>query len=381
MRVSSIRALVIFCTVLVVSLIMTACGGGNSFVSPPPPPPASEFLFAAANNTVITFGVDTGTGALTQTSFVDGNHGGFGIVANPKNTFLYTDDLAAGGIDGFSIGTAGALSAISGSPFPMPSGWSHLFVDSLAVDPAGKFLYAPDAANNVVAGFTIDASSGALASIQGSPFPAGLGPQEVAVHSSGRFLYVDPQGSISAFTIDSTTGALTEIAGSPFPTDTGYAPDGLVAHPSGKFLYAALPFENSIAAFSIDVSTGGLTPLAGSPFSIGQMGMFVISWSIATTPSGKFLYALDSGNGKVYGYSIDANSGALTAMAGSPFAIFIETFMSTLQVEPSEKFLYVGVETGGMQAMNIDGTTGALTLDPALTIVAYGPSMTIIRVP
>jgi 6-phosphogluconolactonase len=365
-------------------LALTGCGSGSSSFgggTPPPPPPAPEFLFAAANNTVITFSVDTSSGELTQNSYVAGNHGGFGIIANPANKFLYTDDTVNDGIDAFSIGSAGALTAINGSPFPMPSGWSAFGVDNLAIDPAGKFLYSPDGTSNSIAGFTIDGTSGALAPIPGSPFPTGIAPVQVVVHSSGKFLYVsdsnDPQAGISAFTIDSSTGALTPITGSPF--GSGVNAYGLAMDSSGKFLFAVEPLVSEISAFTIDSSTGILTPVAGSPFSIGGNFNFVIAWSITISPSGQFLYALGSVDGGIFAFNIDPNSGALTPNAGSPFNIEIVAYMSAMSFDPSGKFLYVGIDTGSMEAMSVDETTGALTVDRAMTTFAYGPSMAIIQ--
>lgn len=327
--------------------------------------------------------MNTSTGALTQLSYVPGNHQGFGIVANPAATFLYTDDLVNGGIDAFSIGASGALTEVSGSPFAMPSGWSVLFVDNLAIDPAGKFLYAPDSASNVIAGFAINSATGALAPIPGSPFAAGQGPQQVSVHPSGKFLYAsngnDPQGSISAFTIDGSTGALTPISGSPFPVALGNGSDGLVADPSGKFLYATVPYSNCVAAFTIDGTTGALTPVPGSPFTPDLAGTFPIIYSIALTPSGKYLYALGAENARLYAFTVDPSTGALTAIAGSPFNISVATYFSGLQVDPSGEFLYVGNESGSMGTMNIDETTGAVSFDSAQTAIAYGPTFAIIK--
>jgi len=383
MRFSSIRALG-FSFSLAVSITLVGCGSGSSSGGggTPPPPQTQEFLFTDANTSVGSYSVDMSTGALSEIGYVPGNHNGFGIAANPSGTFLYTDDIDDDGIGVFSISVTGSLSPINGSPFAMPSGWSQIDVDSMAIHPSGKFLYVPDSASNQVVGFTIDGTTGALSQMS-APFPTGAGPQQVAIDPTGSFLYTsdynDPNGGISAFTIDTSSGALTTIVGSPFPTGIAYGPDGLVVHPSGKFLYVSLPYDNSLAEFAIDGTTGALTPLAGSPFIISQSA-FVIALSITTTPSGNFLYALGSQNAEVYGYSVDASSGALTSLAGSPFNISVATLMSTLQVDPSGKFLYVGVETGGMEAMNIDDTTGALTIDSALTTVAYGPSMTIIRV-
>jgi DNA-binding beta-propeller fold protein YncE len=47
------------------------------------------------------------------------------------------------------------------------------------VDPTGKFAYATNGEDNTVSAYTINASTGALAPIAGSPFAAGAGPLSI----------------------------------------------------------------------------------------------------------------------------------------------------------------------------------------------------------
>ena len=180
---------------------------------------------------------------------------------------------------GYTIdSTSGALTPISGSPFP--SGESP---SSVAVDPSGTFAYvanpgspSPFGAGNV-SGYTIDPTSGALTPIPGSPFPAGSVPASVAVDPSGRFAYVANSfafvggNSVSGYTIDSTSGALTPIPGSPFPA--GLVPESVAVDPSGRFAYVAnggrFPRPGDVSAFTINSTTGTLTPIPGSPFPTG----------------------------------------------------------------------------------------------------------------
>ena len=76
-----------------------------------------------------------------------------------------------------------------------------------------------NAASSDVSAYTINAATGALTPVPGSPFAAGLTPSSVAVSANGRFAYVTNDANtsdVSAYTIDATTGALTPIPGSPF---------------------------------------------------------------------------------------------------------------------------------------------------------------------
>ena len=110
---------------------------------------------------------------------------------------------------------------------------------ALAGPASAEFAYVANANSNTVSGYTINAASGALTAIAGSPFPAGTIPISVTVDPTGKFAYVANEGSdnVSGYTVDPATGALTPIAGSPFPAGT--FPLSVTVDPSGKFAYVA----------------------------------------------------------------------------------------------------------------------------------------------
>jgi 6-phosphogluconolactonase (cycloisomerase 2 family) len=62
--------------------------------------------------------------------------------------------------------------------------------DIYIVIPTGRFAYATNHFDNDVSGYTIDATTGALTAIAGSPFDTGIRPQNVAIDPTGRFAYV-----------------------------------------------------------------------------------------------------------------------------------------------------------------------------------------------
>ena len=77
-----------------------------------------------------------------------------------------------------------------------------------------------------------------------------------------------PTGTIHVFSVNPSTGAITEVPGSPF--NAGLIPDQLVVDPTGRFVYVTNDQSEDITAFSVDASTGALTELPGSPFPIGN---------------------------------------------------------------------------------------------------------------
>ena len=202
----------------------------------------------------------------------------------------YVADEDSGKVSGYIVNSAtGKLTPIEGSPFTTGKSGPT----SVAVDPAGRFLYATNqfAGDNDVAGFVIDCGTGKLTPIPGSPFKAGSGPSAVAIDPSGRFVYVANLGSnnISAYTIDEKSGRLVPVAGSPFPTGT--FPSAIAVDALGKFVYVTNESSNNVSGYTINSTTGALTPISGSPFATGDSPL-----SVAVDPNDRFVYVANQGS-------------------------------------------------------------------------------------
>ena len=127
-----------------------------------------------------------------------------------------------------------------------------------------------------------------------------------------------PTGTIHVYSVNASTGAITEVPGSPF--NAGLIPDQLVVDPTGRFVYVTNDQSEDITAFSVDASTGALTELPGSPFPIGAVPV-----TSAVDPTGRFLYVFATNviNGVdeefLYEYTIDTATGVLIAASSSPY--------------------------------------------------------------
>ena len=188
----------------------------------------------------------------------------------------------------------------------------------------------------------------------------------MAFHPSGKFIYVADGGShVSAFTIDTATGALTVMAGSPFEVE--YHTRSVAVDPSGKFAYVTMslyPDSNGISAFSIDPSSGALTEVAGSPFAALDGPL-----SIAIDPSGKFAYVANYDSDNVSAFTIDAATGVLAEVPGSPFAT--QDDPTSIAMYPTGKFVYVvNAGSDSISVFAIDQATGALAEVPGSPFVA-----------
>lgn len=187
------------------------------------------------------------------------------------------------------------------------------------VDPKGKFVYVANSASSNVSAFKINATSGALNQVSGSPFAAGYSPIAVVVDPTGKFAFVANQsasasyGNVSVYQINATSGALSQISGSPF--GAGSSPNDVVVDPTGKFAYVPDYFGRDVYAYKINATTGALTAVFGSPFSTG-LG----SQDMVVDPTGKFAYVVNRDGDNVSAFQINTTSGALSRVSGSPFA-------------------------------------------------------------
>lgn len=265
------------------------------------------------------------------------------VICPPPPHFAFVTSLSR--TDVFSVDTAtGALTATGDSVSQ-----GGIFGGTVALD---RFLYLSDVVGNSVRGYAIDYLSGELVEVAGSPFATGGSqPQAMGRSADGRFLYVANRASntISVFSIDGSTGVLTPVG---LPVATGTYPLSVSATPDGKFLYVANYIGGSVSAYAIDAVGGALALLAEIPTAVS-------SRFLAVDVNSKFLYVTTGGN-VVYGYGINASSGALTSVPASPFTA--GTTAQTIAIDPLGKFLYVTNETSAtVIGYTINPVTGALT--------------------
>jgi 6-phosphogluconolactonase len=176
------------------------------------------------------------------------------------------------------------------------------------------------------------------------------GPNEVLYVASGS----NGQGQILAFPVTADSGILGAARAINAPE---YLYE-MEADAAGKFLYASDFDSGEMRVYAIQSSTGALSEMAGSPFAPSTPpsngGPFVLS------PDGKFLFYSDA-FGNISTFSISSGTlspvgGAVAQDNGQPYE---------MAVDPTGKFLYVVdhadyVVDGEMSVFSIS-STGTLT--------------------
>jgi 6-phosphogluconolactonase len=273
--------------------------------------PNGTFLYVANNvsDTVSIFAINNATGALTVTDFsVLVGSSPAALCVDPAGRYLYVANSGSNTVSAFAIQNGFATPVGS----PVAAGNQPV---ALQTDPGGNFLYVTDFADGNVTVLAIDSTTGSLSGVSGSPFGggSGAGAVSIAVDPVGSFAYVANRtaATITAYSIDPTTGALA-ASGSPLATTS--APQSITVGPAAaNFVYAAnVTSSNYVASYAIGSSNGALTL---SSTAIARS----LPVAVAVDPSGQFVYAANQNSGNVSVFTVDAATGALTEVTGSPF--------------------------------------------------------------
>jgi 6-phosphogluconolactonase (cycloisomerase 2 family) len=312
----------------------------------------SHFVYATipAANQIVAYREDPNSGVLTAVAgspFPTGS-GPQAVALHPAKTFLYVANSGDNDLSLFTI-ASGGLTEVT------PRTAAGTTPSILAIDAAGTFLYVGNSGSHDLSVFAIS-SKGALTPVSGSPFPIGMSPLNMKLSPSGKFLYVtglsQPSGIVVVYSL--TAGVPTPIAAVPTGASPLASPFGFVLDSKGSFLYVGNgPPDNSISEFSI-ASNGSLTPINGSPIG----GTLSDPFSLFVDASDKYLFAADEGSGNLAAYSIGSD-GVLTLLTNSPFATGSQP--SVIAGDPNGKYVLVGMQSGSIQVFGLDSNTGTLT--------------------
>ena len=121
--------------------------------------------------------------------------------------------------------------------------------------------------------------------------------------------------------------------------------------PQQQYVFGSVPITTTtsqMAAYAKNGQTGALSAVAGSPFADSLQG-----GAMAIDGLGRFLFVINTGTSNISMFQIDQSTGSLTAVPGSPFSTgptenpnMAATSPACLASEKSGQFLYVGYRFG-----------------------------------
>jgi 6-phosphogluconolactonase len=346
-------------------LALSACSSSKSNICPSlsaacpctGPCVAPSYVFASAPATLAAYPLSSGT-LGTAVNRSGAAFFSFRILASPVASYLYQPDILSRSVLAYSINNStGELTPVAGSPFSMGS--SSLGAVDIAITPDGTKLYASDFNGSIIT-FSINGTGALTPLMSSTPFLEGL-PHAVVLENTGKLLYAsDPADRVLGFALNAD-GSLSALPGLPYLLPAGSHPEGVTLDAAGKFLYVTLAGMESVAAFSLNATTGALTAV-GSPAAAGNTPE-----AIAVNPGG-FVYAINAADNNISAYKINTD-GSLMAVAGSPFPTgapvnpnLLAPFPGSVATDRASQYVWVGAPSSNtVTAFRIDGATGALT--------------------
>jgi 6-phosphogluconolactonase len=201
----------------------------------PPPTPAA----CPAGGTISAFAVAS-SGALTAVGgspFLAGSTP-TGIAIDPTNRFLYTTDSEQNQLIAYDVEANGALAPLTNGPFT-----AGTFPVNVTVDPRGKYIYVTNYNSGTITEYSIESSTGtpslgASASFSTkAPFPTCV----LVDPALGQFVYASDFTSayITGAQLNPNTGALSTVQDSPFPANG--SPTCVAAVPHGNHATQFVP--------------------------------------------------------------------------------------------------------------------------------------------
>jgi 6-phosphogluconolactonase len=182
----------------------------------------------------------------------------------------------------------------------------------VALDPANQFAFVCDLGLDKVMIYRFDSATGKLTPNDPpfAPIKPGSGPRHITFHPSGKFAYVNNEMSstVTAFSYTPTSGQLTELQTlSTLPAEfKGNSSTAEIAvHPSGRFLYVSNRGRDSLALFTIDPEKGALT------YVDEQLTNGKTPRHFSLDPTGNFVLIGNQGTNQMLLCRIDPTTGRL----------------------------------------------------------------------
>jgi hypothetical protein len=278
---------------------------------------------------------------------------------------------SSGSIYGYSAASNGALTPISGSPFPFN-------VNYMAVN--GNWLFGVTYLDQNIDSFSIG-SNGALTQKDTYVVPnAGGGIVSVYLDHTGSTLYGDyytANNDYYSYSIDQSTGQINQIgdlAGGP----SNNSPVSFIGN--NVYAYSSSCYHFGPEIIGVQRNSGGTLSYISNfnpPFPAEKSGGFYCPWVAAADPNNNLAIAMEpltstwaqDGNWQLATYTADASGNLTTNSTYSNMPSVAIGSVNDYWMSPDGKYLAVG-GTAGLQIFHFNGPnpikkyTGPLTTVP-----------------
>lgn len=218
----------------------------------------------------------------------------------------------------------------------------------------GNYVYIANSTTNTVAGYAI--GTGTLTAVSGSPVAVGYSPAAIVVTPSDNFLYVAGPGAIYAYPINSNGSLTVPTQGT---TVAAVNVASLDVSPDGQWLFG-LDLTNSVLdEFQINKSTGALAAVAATPYTVAN-GAVVAPKMVRVAPTGNYVFAALGTGGDIV-FTLNTSTGAVATSQQLSLGS-AQTSDNALAIDSTTSHLYIARSglNGGLAVYTV-GAAGALT--------------------
>jgi hypothetical protein len=223
------------------------------------------------------------SGSPFAVPFFPGNLGTDGL-----GKYLYvTQNTNPAEMAAFAIGSSGSLTAVAGSPFSYP-------MQQVQGDASGKYLVGVQSSNYGFSNIYVfniaqsGSNAGAISAVSGSPFAAVSVPTSFAIqpNSSGTLIYAfginaahTAYNPIEGFQLDTTTGSLSALSGSPFGGVSAGFWGQFDQSGNNLFVFGDVVNGSTVTAYlgALSVGSGGILTQPTPQTNLGSLGFWAIT--------------------------------------------------------------------------------------------------------
>jgi 6-phosphogluconolactonase (cycloisomerase 2 family) len=294
------------------------------------PDGAHVYVTGFEDDAVATFSRDPATGALTfveqdkdGVGGVDGLDGAHSVAASPDGAHVYVTGQADDAVATFSRNpSTGALTFVEQERDGVGGVDGLDAARGVAASPDGAHVYVTGAEDDAVATFSRDPATGALTFVEqdkdGVGGVDGLdGAAGVTASPDGAHVYVAGgiDDAVATFSRDASTGALSFVEQDKDGVGGVDGLDGAIgvaASPDGAHVYAAGELDDAVATFSRDPATGALSFVEQDKDGVGGVDGLDAALGVTASPDGAHVYVTGAEDDAVATFSRDPATGALT---------------------------------------------------------------------
>jgi len=261
--------------------------------------PDGKHVYVASqySSAVAAFRRDATTGALAFVEAerngrngVTGMAGAVALAITADGAHVYVAGRSSNAVAAFSRNPADGTLAFVEAVVDGGGGFDGLeYVESVAVSPDGKHVYAVGLFDSMVASMARDVATGKLTFVETDEVFGS--PSWVTVSPDGKNVYVAGSFDIYVYARNAGSGALTLVEEENVSSIDGVGfPDMVVVSPNGEYLYEASLHYDALGVFSRDSASGEITYVERHANSVSGVAGLEGAVAVAVSPDNAFVY-------------------------------------------------------------------------------------------